>query len=535
MRISRKLLLVNLLLSLFVALVGGLGFYSSHYVEKNFYTLVDETNPTHKALDDIRFLSMRIVTSTNEKGLLYLNYVIGSDKSLALTFDQQMAEEEAQIKDADKKVWKVFSIYKELSLRNEIERSHQHVQKIEAVLNALINASNDFLQQLDNQASSEVIFEYKERFEEAEQAFISVIQVELDHQSELVAKNAHEVHEVLDIALYSISGATLFVFLVAFIVGRSQAKSITLPLHELELATKRFAKGKWDTRVAIRSTDEIGEISAEFNRMVESIEQLTNQLIVEKNRAEVANQQKTEFLANMSHELRTPMHAILSFSNLGVAKSATATSDKLKGYFDRISTSGKRLLRLLNDLLDMSKLEAGMMEMSPQSIKLDELISECIADNAARIKELGVNVIVAPIEHDCTVWADNERIIQVVNNLLSNAFKFSQAGQTISLFINQDTLRIGRRKTDKKTIQAVHLTIRDQGIGIPEDELGTIFDKFKQSSKTDSGAGGTGLGLAICKMIIELHGGSIWAENASDAGSEFHIVLPVNEIRGQFG
>ena len=279
MRISRKLLLVNLLLSLFVALVGGLGLYSSHQIEQQFYTLVEDVNPTHKSLDDIRFLSMRMISSSNEKGLLYLNYLMGVDEREPSSFDQQVKDEDEQIKYADKKVWEVFEAYKALFIRNEAERSHQHIQEIEAVLEELISTRNGFLQQLDNHASPEKVFEYKKRFEEAEQNFLAVMQTELEHQAALVTEKANEVHEVLDIAVYGIAGVTLFVFLVAFVVGRSQARSITLPLHELELATKRFAKGKWDTRVPVRSTDELGEISTEFNRMVESIEQLTNQLI----------------------------------------------------------------------------------------------------------------------------------------------------------------------------------------------------------------------------------------------------------------
>jgi len=218
----------------------------------------------------------------------------------------------------------------------------------------------------------------------------------------------------------------------------------------------------------------------------------------------------------MSHELRTPLHGILSFSNLGVKKHTTARSDKLLQYFNRINASGNRLLALLNDLLDLSKLEAGKMVLDIKPTSLMEVLEARINEQSALIKEKQLNLIWDKQASDIEVNIDVARIGQVVTNLLSNAFKFTPEGKKIHI----QCLRL-----DYIDQPAVQVVFQDEGIGIPADELESVFDKFIQSSKTKTNAGGTGLGLAICKEIIGLHNGKIWAESEPGEGARFSFVL----------
>lgn len=239
-----------------------------------------------------------------------------------------------------------------------------------------------------------------------------------------------------------------------------------------------------------------------------------------KDMAESANRAKSEFLANMSHELRTPMHAILSFAELGESKTGTAPPEKIVHYFERILQSGKRLLAILNDLLDLSRLEAGKMQyhMKPQDLlhcvqeAADELQPLCVA------KHLSLQIVPSTVN---TVLAfDGLRISQVVRNLLGNAIKFTLEGGAIEV-----SFAAGQLPSDK-TVDVLQLTVRDQGIGIPENELEAIFDKFIQSSKTQTGAGGAGLGLAICREIVRGHGGEIIARNNAEGGASLIVYLP---------
>jgi PAS domain S-box-containing protein len=233
-----------------------------------------------------------------------------------------------------------------------------------------------------------------------------------------------------------------------------------------------------------------------------------------KELAEAASRAKSEFLANMSHELRTPMHAVLSFAELGERKAGSGDLPKLLHYFGRIRSSGQRLLQILNDLLDLSKLEAGKMQYDMRQIDLRALVREVVEEFAplARANAVQFQLELAPELRE--VRADALRMGQVIRNLVSNAIKFSPDGGVV---------RIGLHENDNAWTE---LRVEDEGVGIPESELGTIFDKFTQSSKTKTGAGGTGLGLAISREIVYAHDGSIHAHNRIEGGACFIVALP---------
>ncbi len=233
---------------------------------------------------------------------------------------------------------------------------------------------------------------------------------------------------------------------------------------------------------------------------------------VAKDLAEAANMAKSEFLANMSHELRTPMHAVLSFAELGERRATDVAPDKLAHYFGRIRQSGQRLLQILNDLLDLSKLEAGKMTYDMQPLELPPIVREVASEFIPLARDRGLRIHITLVDDLPRVKGDSLRLIQVLRNLVSNAVKFSPEGGNVTLSAWQEG-------------GCIQLAVDDEGVGVPPDELATIFDKFIQSSKTKTGAGGTGLGLAISREIIEAHGGGIRAENRPDGGARFVVSL----------
>ena len=268
------------------------------------------------------------------------------------------------------------------------------------------------------------------------------------------------------------------------------------------------------------------------DHLEELVEKQTADLIAAKDEAERANQFKNEFLANMSHELRTPMHAILSFAGIGVEKIDSASKEKLLHYFSSIKKSSKRLMVLLNDLLDLSKMEAGRMEFNQQNYDLKLVVKTALNELEELIHKKSLTLEVVADAIDTMVYIDTDKMLQVMRNLLSNAIKFSSEGQSIRISFSESNLPIGHRHSDTGTVPAISISVSDQGIGIPEDELATIFDKFVQSSKTRSGAGGTGLGLAICKEIVEGHNGSIQALNNPEGGTVFTLSIPRCSTQG---
>ncbi len=237
--------------------------------------------------------------------------------------------------------------------------------------------------------------------------------------------------------------------------------------------------------------------------------------------AEKANQSKSEFLANMSHELRTPLHAILSYAQFGQSRKDSVSKEKLVSYFQMIQTSGERLLKLLSGILDISKLEAGKLEINFVRKNFFEVVDDCLKEQESRLMEQELRIQFNHSDAFCFAEFDPLRIAQVISNLIANAVRVSSRGHTIQMkaqcqhIINHE--------------EVVLFSIKDQGIGIPDDEIEAIFDKFVQSSKTKNASGGTGLGLAICRQIIALHGGKIWAENHPDGGAVFFFSIPLEK------
>ena len=255
----------------------------------------------------------------------------------------------------------------------------------------------------------------------------------------------------------------------------------------------------------------------------------TRDLVLAKTTAERANAAKSEFLANMSHELRTPMHSILSYAHLAKKKLVHQDIDKIGHFLDQILASGNRLLLLLNDLLDLSKLESGKNPLNFAEHDVRAIIARLMLEFEPMLRSKGLVFRMEDTMLNTSIQCDSQKLYQVFFNLVSNTIKFSPPSKQIWVRFETTTCILGNRQAEVHEEPALMIQIEDQGIGVPESELTQIFDKFFQGSKTKTGAGGTGLGLAISKEIIECHRGKIWAENAQDEGMIFSMVLPYTQ------
>ncbi|NDC57116.1 MAG: PAS domain-containing sensor histidine kinase, partial [Alphaproteobacteria bacterium] len=233
-------------------------------------------------------------------------------------------------------------------------------------------------------------------------------------------------------------------------------------------------------------------------------------------KTEEAGLAKAEFLSNMSHELRTPMHAILNYAKMGGRDVEAGRTTNIYRYLGNIQIAGDRLLKLLNNLLDLAKLESGKMDYAIALHDLKEITTYAEVELYPLFQSKNLTFSVVCEATNTTAFFDPSAITQVLINLLSNAIKFSSPNATVRLRL--------KNAPDQKDFLQVDVV--DEGVGVPDAELVGIFDKFVQSSKTKSGAGGTGLGLSICYQIITQHGGKIWAHHNTPAGAIFSFTLP---------
>ncbi len=276
--------------------------------------------------------------------------------------------------------------------------------------------------------------------------------------------------------------------------------------------------GVWNDSIAYPVVDNQGDVSkiAFLSHDITERKRREEELLAATAMAEEADRAKSEFLANMSHEFRTPMHGILSYSKFGMNKIEKVDRNKLFKYFSQINTCAKRLMSLLNDLLDLANLEAGKREYNPTKVELSFLVEIVIRELTFAALEKRIKLNFTRPAFDDRVMIDKNKIIQVVRKIISNAVKYSPKESTVTIEV-------------KKQKESLIVSVLDHGIGIPRNELEIVFDKFVQSSKTKTGAGGKGLGLTISREIISDHNGKIWAENNPEGGSVVCFSLPVGQ------
>lgn len=315
--------------------------------------------------------------------------------------------------------------------------------------------------------------------------------------------------------------SSIVMFSVILLLAMYAINLITRPLITLRNSIEDFQGGKHSQDTA---GDEIKLLINSFFSMKNEIQHKQELLEEAVTDAQNANQAKSEFLANISHELRTPMLGILGFAELGINKLEKVEKQKLLKYFDRIHTSGSRLLLLLNNLLDLSKLEAGEMQFDFEEALVNEVMNNVLIELDSLINNKQLTIITDSPNNDIMVEMDVSRMHQVFYNIINNAIKFSPEQGVILIEISQTMMQ-----QDQHNINMAQIVIQDQGIGVPELEMGYIFEKFSQSSHTDTGAGGTGLGLSICKDICDYHNAKISVENLipPQKGAKFILEIPL--------
>ena len=319
----------------------------------------------------------------------------------------------------------------------------------------------------------------------------------------LIAENASSYTSSRNLFVGAAAGTIVLALLLGFVLSWS----LIGPIQRIDSRLAAIASGNFSGHVDVANRDELGALAANVNRMNDELQRLYREL-------ETASRHKSEFLANMSHELRTPLNAIIGFSQVLREGLFGEVNAKQEEYLEDILTSGNHLLALINDVLDLSKVEAGQVQLELAPFSISDALERGVSMVREQATRNGVQLTLHANGGLDIVTGDERRIRQVVFNVLSNAVKFTPAGGSVDV-------------TAMRANGEVRVSVADSGPGIADDDLERIFEEFQQ---TDAGARqheGTGLGLALSRRFVEMHGGRIWCDSEVGKGSTFVFTLPV--------
>jgi signal transduction histidine kinase len=321
----------------------------------------------------------------------------------------------------------------------------------------------------------------------------------------LIDQNASAYTSSRNLFIGVAAGAIALALLLGFVLSWS----VIGPIQKIESRLAATASGDFSAHVDVANRDELGALAANVNRMNDELDRLYKEL-------EAASRHKSEFLANMSHELRTPLNAIIGFSQVMREGLAGDVNQKQSEYLEDILTSANHLLELINDVLDLSKVEAGQIELDVAPFSLREALERGVTMMRERATKEDVRLELTVVPETDVVVGDERRVRQVIFNLLSNAVKFTPEGGSV----------------DVSAVQVngeVRVAVSDTGPGIARKDHDRIFEEFQQTEAGAAQREGTGLGLALSKRLVELHGGRIWVESELGEGSRFVFTLPASE------
>jgi signal transduction histidine kinase len=519
MKLQTKLIIAFLVITLLVVAQGLTTLQSTQQTTSNFEAIVQHTAPAISGLDKMKAAEAALIQEV-------FSYSVKSRLGVLAGISMVNNQEIQRFQENWGLMEEGLNEYE--AATNQAARSDLIKQLRSSSMNVYQNGLT-FLTLSTQIDDAQVLSQAHTTLEDANTAFGDVLetalQTESDQLRQLSELSAQSTSQGLALNLLSSACLIATIVGIGFIVIRTVAK----PIRELEAAAKQIAQGNYAQRIKVASADEIGQMTVTFNDMADAIRKrdlelsqlntTLEQRVIEtqeaKEHAERSDQVKSAFLASMSHELRTPLNSIINFTKFVLKGVMGPVTEKQSETLAKVVESGKHLLDLINNVLDISKIESGSLKLFvEENVNVCEIIQSASATAESLLIEKPVTLKVHLDENLPLITGDRQRILQVMLNLLSNACKFTDTGY----------IEISARVQNAEIL----LAIRDTGPGIPPEDHAAVFEPFKQTETGLRQGAGTGLGMPISKSLVEAHGGRLWLESVPDEGTTFYITLPIH-------
>jgi signal transduction histidine kinase len=515
----RTRLSLIIVLQFVFGLIGATASYLTiDSIRSNFDRLANDNLPVSLSLQELAYRGSRVNSSVNE---LIADLVLREEEEAAQGEASLPAEsEEAEARASGEQTEIVENVeafiaeldnYRALLTRASVPDPAAFAEVI-AIGERLIAAARTI--RLDERVNLAELTEVRELLEDIEDEFVAQTEQLIAQEAEQLAESQAAVTAAAQSNVVAFIALIVIAILTLIAVNVYLRRTILKPLGQLTETAAKLKAGDLTARSAITSSDELGQFASAFNTMADSIQTKIAETEAARAAAEESSRVKSAFLASMSHELRTPLNAVINFTRFVVDGDMGEVNQEQADILNEVVGSGRHLLSLINDVLDMSKIESGSLNLFVEDdISLNSLIDRAISTGESLLIGKPVR-IVRDVEADLPLMrGDRQRILQILLNIISNACKFTEEG-TI-------TVRV-RRQGDE-----VLIAVTDTGVGIKPEDQPLVFDAFRQTTSGLRQAGGTGLGMPIARSLAQAHGGRIWLESTWNIGTTFHVALPI--------
>jgi signal transduction histidine kinase len=505
-----------LIITILVLSIGFVGVRATNNADNTFSILVNDVVATQESLVNLRYSANLYNTSISELGVLY---ALDAE-------DDEIREVEQEIEASSQTMLFDLQVFNGLILTYSPEKLGE-VEELGTTLLEFLAAGDEYMAALRSDLDDEELLEAREEFEVFEHSFDEKLTGLIDIESAEVQTIYTQLQDSLRSATLHEIGATVMCIIIAIGAAVFMTRSIIIPIRQLQKSASRIAEGDYRQSVNISAKNEIGQLASAFNQMsqmvlkrdteltqaAQALEKQVMEAQAAREQAERSDRVKSAFLASMSHELRTPLNSVINYTKFVIKGVMGPVNERQIETLSKVADSGKHLLNLINDVLDISKIESGSLSLFVEdNVNLADIMNTMVSTGESLLDGKPVKVALTMPNNLPLIRGDKQRIRQIFLNIVSNACKFTESGHIKLSAVLQG--------------EEIVIAVEDTGPGISSEDTSAVFEPFRQTDTGLRQGQGTGLGMPISKSLAEAHGGRLWFKSIHGSGTTFYVALP---------